>query len=390
MQVGNPFPRYTFACIAPNKKRIHATPFHLAVATFIVAAPRFGALESRIRKPDDISGATRLNQDRTAKGAFQSKGFLFATGLGAASASLYYVLVNGPSRSAATSSTAPLSPTHFTPVTLTASVPCTPYTKVLTLTLPSHLIPDANIRAWSIFSIYVKDSDIQVERPYTPLEGIDANGQMHFWVKRYQGGEVGRWLHERKIGDEIEVRGPIPTWKWPDEEWDEIVMISGGTGITPFYQLIHSIFSRADGKLPRTRLKLLHSSPTPLDLPPESILGPLQTFAELYPESFSLRLFADSADPKASRQSIKLDTGRIDRRRVEDAIGSGFQGFSSWWTRLWPSPPRLDVAKILFLVCGPEPMVAAIAGPRARNLTQGNVGGILGDMGVKPHQVCKL
>lgn len=158
------------------------------------------------------------------RGKGKAKAVFYASGLGVASASLYYILVNGASRSAPTSSTAPLAPTHFTPVTITASIACTPYTKLLTFKLPTHLIPDANTRV-PIFSIYVKDSDIQVERPYTPLDGIDVHGEMHFWVKRYQGGEVGRWLHERKVGDQIEVRGPIANWKWQDGEWDEIVMV---------------------------------------------------------------------------------------------------------------------------------------------------------------------
>jgi len=73
--------------------------------------------------------------------------------------------------------------------------------------------------------MYIKDSDIQVERPYTPLEGIDARGQLHFWVKRYEGGEVGRWLHERKVGEKVEMRGPVHIREWRDGEWDEVVMV---------------------------------------------------------------------------------------------------------------------------------------------------------------------
>jgi len=137
---------------------------------------------------------------------------------------LYYLLVNGSSRSAPTLKTAPLSLNHFTPVTVTSSVQCTPYTKMLTFTIPKELIPAAN-ELQPIYCIYVKDSDIQVERPYTPLEGIDEEGRMQFWVKRYQGGEVGRWLHERKVGEEIEIRGPVQNVGWLDGEWDEIIMV---------------------------------------------------------------------------------------------------------------------------------------------------------------------
>lgn len=205
-----PVSRHTFASIAPNKRRFH------------IGSINFG--HRRLSEDDLESLGTLRDSQSVLRAKGKTKTILYVSGLGVVSASLYYILVNGPSRSAPTSSTAQLAPTHFTPATLTASIPCTPYTKLLTFKLPSHLIPDANTRM-PIFSIYVKDSDIQVERPYTPLEGIDAQGEMHFWVKRYQGGEVGRWLHERKVGDQIEVRGPIPNWKWQDGEWDEIVMV---------------------------------------------------------------------------------------------------------------------------------------------------------------------
>jgi cytochrome-b5 reductase len=48
---------------------------------------------------------------------------------------------------------------------------------------------------------------------------------MIFWIKKYPDGEVGRWLHSKKVGDTIELRGPLQTWKWEDVVWDEIVMV---------------------------------------------------------------------------------------------------------------------------------------------------------------------
>ena len=208
MQLAIPVSRHSLASITPNRRCFHIGSINLT---------------HRRLWDDETSGTKR--GDHSVRVPRSSKSIvLYTSGLGVVSASVYYVLVNSPSRAAPTSLTAPLSPTHFTTVTLTASTSCTPYTKLLTLKLPSHLIPDASVRM-PIFSVYVKDSDIQVERPYTPLEGIDAQGQMQFWVKRYQGGEVGRWLHERKVGEQIEVRGPVPTWTWQDGDWDEIVMV---------------------------------------------------------------------------------------------------------------------------------------------------------------------
>jgi cytochrome-b5 reductase len=188
--------------------------------------------------------------------------------------------------------------------------------------------------------------------------------------------------------------------------------VSGGTGITPFYQLINGVFSAvSEGRLPRTRFTLLHSSPTPLDLPPRSILGPLQLFAQLYPESISIQLYVDAMDPKASRVDLpRLALGRIGRKALEQAVAPRSVKTDWWWTKLWSPSRRADVArrKILFLVCGPEPyvppsmttsmcsndigpsMIGAIAGPRVQTAHEAVIGGVLGEMGFEPHQVCKL
>lgn len=91
----------------------------------------------------------------------------------------------------------------------------------------------------SIWSIFIKDDDIQVERPYTPLEGVDSEGNMLFWIKRYEHGEVGRWLHSKQPGDSLEFRGPLQTWKWQDDEWDEVIMVS----LTESISQRHSLFT---------------------------------------------------------------------------------------------------------------------------------------------------
>jgi hypothetical protein len=98
---------------------------------------------------------------------------------------------------------------------------------VLTLSIPPHShASDENTSSFDpIWSIFIKDDDIQVERPYTPLFGIDEEGTIKLWVKRYQRGEVGRWLHSKKAGDTIEIRGPLKTFPFEVAKWDEVVMV---------------------------------------------------------------------------------------------------------------------------------------------------------------------
>ncbi|KIP07019.1 hypothetical protein PHLGIDRAFT_118452 [Phlebiopsis gigantea 11061_1 CR5-6] len=265
----------------------------------------------------------------------------------------------------------------------------------MTLTVPRESIPPLQEGLFApIWSIFIKDDDIQVERPYTPLEGIDAHGRMKFWIKRYPKGEVGRWLHSKCEGDRIEVRGPLKSWPWQGHKWDEIVMISGGTGITPFYQLIYATLLSATEIPTNIRFTLLHSSRNPGELPPPEILQPLLSYAAANPGQLRVKLFIDETDGSVSKllPSHELQVGRIGQTAVEDILASRVP--TSWWQsllRLGPSKSiRVEDKNILFLVCGPEPMINAIAGPYGRNYSQGPIGGVLGTLGCRQDQVWKL
>ncbi|GLB33921.1 putative oxidoreductase FAD-binding domain [Lyophyllum shimeji] len=335
------------------------------------------------------SSGTQQAQKRTT-----SRFVPLALGVGAVTGLSVYFFFPDASRSAPTLSTSPLSPSHFTPSTVISNETAGPDTKLLEVVVPPHLLPprdtaDASASAFApIWSVFIKDDDIQVERPYTPLEGVDEEGRMLFWIKKYPKGEVGRWLHSKHGGEKLELRGPITTWPWRDGEWDEVIMISGGTGITPFYQLFHSVISRSPDA--KTRFTLLHSSQTPAELPPPRIMDRLTRFAAQNPERFRLRLFVDSLDGPAPTSHMPAPhVGRIDNTAIERCLGLDQR--RTWLRRLFgmaeaPRPNR----KILFLVCGPDPMVNAISGPFGRNFSQGPVRGVLGEMGFTSKEVWKL
>ncbi|KIY45852.1 riboflavin synthase domain-like protein [Fistulina hepatica ATCC 64428] len=238
----------------------------------------------------------------------------------ATSAVLYYFFYPDKSRSAPTAADARLSPTRFTPLRIVSADHVGPDSLLLTVHVPPHQRPDP------IWSVFIKDDAIQVERPFTPLESIDADGNMSFWIKRYRGGEVSRWLHTKTAGEHLEMRGPLQTWLWDPKEYEHVYMISGGTGITPFYQLFCSVITHtAKDALPESqfstpsaiqvpitpsatqtpttalapRFTLLHSSRRIEEFPPEKILRPLLSFADAHPERLRVHLFVDEAPESA-------------------------------------------------------------------------------------------
>lgn len=80
----------------------------------------------------------------------------------------------------------------------------------------------------AIYSYYVKEPALQVERAYTPLAML-ARGEasaLTFLVKRYTDGEMSRYLHRLRPGASVSLRGPVPTWTLGDAPMPkEIVMV---------------------------------------------------------------------------------------------------------------------------------------------------------------------
>jgi cytochrome-b5 reductase len=200
--------------------------FRLRLAPFSQHIIRAQALGSRVRVPitrRHISHGSPRPSGTTRRIAIWTSSF------SAISVVAAYFLWPDVSRSAPTYASAALSPAHFTPATVSATEESkTPNTRLITLTIPKDAMPPIQEGLFApIWSIYIKDDDIQVERAYTPLHGIDEKGRMQFWIKRYSKGEVGRWLHSKQIGDKVEIRGPLKTYPWTDELWDEVIMVSG-------------------------------------------------------------------------------------------------------------------------------------------------------------------
>jgi len=215
---------------------------------------------------------------------------------------------------------------------------------------------------------------------------------MKFWVKRYEDGEVSRWLCARSVGEKLEIRGPVPTWSGHVDDWDEIVLISGGTGITPFYQLLYKLFrDPVNAHLLKTHVTLLHSSPTSSTLPPSSMLEQLARWARLHPQAFTLELFVDSKDHErhiALYPSLK--ERRIGRKDIEQCLRDRRLSYPAERRGSWPWQARTVPKRVLFLVCGPDAMINALAGPKALDPSQSHVGGALAELGYGNEHVCKF
>lgn len=202
--------------------RLNHRPFLNSVMTFFSLKTSLRQVQKNVRLPP-VQNSRPLSAARDLKKGLSTSKLVYL-GVGATSFSFTaaYWLWNKYEISKLESR--PLSPSYFSPTTLTSSEQVNPRTKVLRLSLKPEVAKELHSLP-PVWSVYVKDSDIQVERPYTPLEGISESGEMVLWIKRYPHGEVGRWLHSKSPGEIIEIRGPEQTFPWNKREWDNVIMV---------------------------------------------------------------------------------------------------------------------------------------------------------------------
>ncbi|KAK5582923.1 hypothetical protein RB653_004512 [Dictyostelium firmibasis] len=81
-------------------------------------------------------------------------------------------------------------------------------------------------------------------KSYTPIKQTKDKKYLEFLIKGYEHGDVSKHIHQLKEGDHILLKGPIETADNFDFEKQQnyLLMIAGGTGITPMIQIILESF----------------------------------------------------------------------------------------------------------------------------------------------------
>ncbi|CAJ1357502.1 unnamed protein product [Effrenium voratum] len=151
-----------------------------------------------------------------------------------------------------------------------------------------------------------------VMRAYTPMTDDSTLGHVDLLVKVYfkgvhpnfpEGGKMSQHLDSMKIGDCIDVKGPIGEFVYKGKGHytmhgkprfcTEVSMIAGGTGLTPCYQVLSAILR--DPK-DTTKVRLLYANRTPDDILARETLEEL---AAKHPHRFGLTFTVDKVSDLA-------------------------------------------------------------------------------------------
>jgi cytochrome-b5 reductase len=83
-----------------------------------------------------------------------------------------------------------------------------------------------------------------VKRPYTPSSLPGTVGSFTLTIKRYETGVVSKYVHDRQVGETVQMSGPHTGGHWVDGMAKHVGFVAGGTGITPMIAIIRWILAK--------------------------------------------------------------------------------------------------------------------------------------------------
>lgn len=213
--------------------------------------------------------------------------------------------------------------------------PLTHNTFSITLTPTTHPLPP--IPTSSFF--YIFNDSLSNKKPYTPVSHTDST--ITFAIKIYPTGILSNYINNKSINDTLSLSSPVNKQLYVKNKHRDILLIAGGTGITPMLQIL----SENDD----TNFILIFCNLTPEDIFLEDMLGLYSRLKVVH--------------------CIESVDGRITKEIVEREI-------------------KIDGELLIdyCYVCGPKMFMESVCGGKESN----EVDGILKEIGLKKEMVYKF
>ena len=259
--------------------------------------------------------------------------------------------------------------TEWASVELLERIAVSKTSSVLRFGLPDKKLPmNLSTCACILAKASIKDKDGKEEdvvRPYTPISTNELVGCFDLLVKDYgESGVMSNHLCKTiAVGDSVDFKHIEFNVKLQAPfSQKKIIMMVGGTGITPMIQALHAILGGDNDN----EVVMFYGSRTEDDILGRTLID---SWAKEYPDKLKV---VHVLSEVSSTDDWKGRIGYITKELVEDEAGSAF------------GPECGD--DVIVFVCGPPPMYSALCGPRGED----EIKGLLADMGYKKEQVYKF
>ncbi|XP_042319204.1 NADH-cytochrome b5 reductase-like isoform X2 [Sceloporus undulatus] len=87
---------------------------------------------------------------------------------------------------------------------------------------------------------------LEVQRAYTPISPVNAEGYFEVLIKCYEAGLMSKYVKSWKEGDVVFWRGPFGGFPYTANKYGELFMLASGTGLAPMLPIIKYITDNED------------------------------------------------------------------------------------------------------------------------------------------------
>lgn len=218
----------------------------------------------------------------------------------------------------------------------------------------------------SSFFVYIHKADERFKRPYTPI--LYSSKQLVFIIKFYNTNGVADYICAKDIGDLLLLSHPIYELPLKDCKGENVLMLAGGTGITPMLQVLNSLKTNV-------HYTIVWSNRNEEDIVLREDLVDTQNKFTLYNVlSNPTQEIKTNGTEQEDKPSIK---GKILYSRLTKDL-------------LQSILIEMSFKPSFVYCCGPDEYLKDVCGSKAQDKTQGELGGIVKQLGFTPNEVYKF
>ncbi|XP_041064841.1 NADH-cytochrome b5 reductase-like isoform X6 [Carcharodon carcharias] len=87
---------------------------------------------------------------------------------------------------------------------------------------------------------------LEVQRAYTPVNPVDAEGYFEVLIKIYEDGLMSQYVKTWKEWDSVCWRGPFGGFPYKSNQYEQLLLFASGTGIAPMVPLLKYIVANEE------------------------------------------------------------------------------------------------------------------------------------------------